>query len=108
MNNTDFLEKMDLVDLDMVEHAAEKPHKKHVRWTYYASMAACIGVVIMCGIFFSLSDKTGSTSGNVAEGVASMIGSTPMMWILIGIAALIGAVAIAICIIKKRNASDDN
>ena len=108
MNNTDFLEKMDLVDLDMVEHAAEKPRKKHVRWTYYASMAACVGVVVMCGVFFSLSNMTVDTSGEVAEGVASMIGSTPMIWILIGIVALAGAVVLAINIIKKRNASGDN
>ena len=119
MNNTDFLEKMDLVDLDMVEHAAEKPLKKHVRWTYYASagaiamivivsMAACFGVFVMCGIFFALSDKTANTSGEVAEGVASMIGSTSMIWMLIGIIALAVAVIIAIIIIKKRNASGDN
>lgn len=108
MNNTDFLEKMDLVDLDMVEHATKKPLKKHVRWTYYASMAACFGVFVMCGIFFALSDKTANTSGEVAEGVASMIGSTSMIWILIGIIALAVAVIIAIIIIKKRNASGDN
>ena len=108
MNNTDFLEKMDLVDLDMVEHAAEKPRRKHVRWTYYASMAACFAVVVACGFCFSLSADIANTSGETPEGVASMIGSTPMIWILIGIVALAGGVFLAISIIKKRRPSGDN
>ena len=106
MDNFEFLEKMDLVDMDMVEHAAERPRRKHVRWTYYASLAACFGVIVMSGILFAFSDKNEKMTGTVEPGVASMVSSTAMLWIMIGAAALVVAIILIVVIVKKRRSGD--
>ncbi len=107
MESMDFLEKMDLIEPDMVEHASYIPRRRHVRWTYYASMAACLAVVVACGALFINAQSTGDANIQVSDGVASFISSTPMLWLLVGIIALVAAVGLGVCIAKKRRSGGE-
>ena len=99
MNGIDFLDGLSDINMEYLKEADVKPVNRIIHRRCYISMAACLALMLISGVFLNGGVWETPQLEKPADGVASMIGSAMgLFWIMlaIGVAGIIISLIILI------------